>query len=204
MEDRDFHNLQLQSSLIPLTSECTEAKRSVFMAMEDTLRFRVIAWWASGRTGLAKSSSAPNAIHFTAAPAFGGLEGRWTPEDLLLGAVASSYTTTFRAVAENSKFEFTDLQVEVEAGITSGETGYNLGPLIIRANLMIQQEAEQDRAAKILQEAERLCLVGRALSAERKFESTVKVIEARTEKSLSASVMGSDAASDPKKSAIVL
>ena len=42
------------------------------------------------------------------------MDGRWTPEDLLLCAVASCYTTTFRAVAESSKFEYKDLQVEVD------------------------------------------------------------------------------------------
>src|SRR6266849_4842186 len=63
------------------------------MTMEGAQKYRVVAWWSSGRTGLAKSNSAPNAIHFTAPPEFGGLEGRWTPEDLLLSAVASCYTT---------------------------------------------------------------------------------------------------------------
>src|SRR5438445_9387091 len=82
--------------------------------MEGAQKYRVVAWWSSGRTGLAKSNSAPNAIHFTAPPEFGGLEGRWTPEDLLLSAVASCYTTTFRALAEYSKFEYADLEVEVE------------------------------------------------------------------------------------------
>ena len=61
--------------------------------------YRVAAWWTSGRTGLAKSDSAPNAIHFTAPAEFGGLEGRWTPEELLLAAVAGCYTTTVRAIA---------------------------------------------------------------------------------------------------------
>jgi len=42
--------------------------------------YRVSAWWTSGRTDIAKSDSAPNAIHFTAPKEFGGLEGRWTPE----------------------------------------------------------------------------------------------------------------------------
>ena len=109
--------------------------------MEEAHRFRVVAWWASGRTGIAKSNSAPNAIHFTSPPAFGGLEGRWTPEDLLLCAIASCYTTTFRTLAEYSKFEYTDLQVEVEGAISKAEAGYGFGEVLIRADLMIPQEA---------------------------------------------------------------
>ena len=54
--------------------------------MENEHTYRVVAWWASGKTGLVKSDSAPNAIHFTTPPQFGGMEGRWSPEDLLLSA----------------------------------------------------------------------------------------------------------------------
>jgi organic hydroperoxide reductase OsmC/OhrA len=149
--------------------------------MEEAHRFRVVAWWASGRTGLAKSSSAPNAIHFTSPPAFGGLDGRWTPEDLLLCAVASCYTTTFRALAENSKFEYTDLQVEVESAIGKGDAGYSFGEVLIRANLMVPQEEDEARALKLLHKAKLLCLVSRALSVEQRFEPHVQVGGSRVE-----------------------
>jgi peroxiredoxin-like protein len=149
--------------------------------MEETHRFRVVAWWASGRTGIAKSSSAPNAIHFTSPPAFGGLEGRWTPEDLLLCAIASCYTTTFRALAENSKFEYTDLQVEVEGSIGKAETGYSFGEILIRANLIVPQDEDDARAVKLLHKAKGVCLVSRALSVPQRFEPHVQVGGARVE-----------------------
>ncbi len=149
--------------------------------MEEAHRFRVVAWWASGRTGIAKSNSAPNAIHFTAPPAFGGLEGRWTPEDLLLGAVASCYTTTFRALAENSKSEYTDLQVEVEGNISKADRGYGFGEILIRANLTIPPAADQALAVKLLHKAKALCLVSRALSIGQRFEPHLQVGEAQVE-----------------------
>ena len=85
--------------------------------MENEHNHHVVAWWTSGPTGIAKSDSAPNAIHFTAPPEFGGLEGRWTPEDLLMTALASCFTTTFHAAAGCSKFEYADLAVEAEATV---------------------------------------------------------------------------------------
>jgi len=147
--------------------------------MAEGHRFRVVAWWASGRTGIAKSSSAPNAIHFTSPPAFGGLEGRWTPEDLLLCAVASCYTTTFRTLAEYSKFEYTDLQVEADGVISKRATGYSFGEVSIHANLTISQEEERAQAIKLLNKAKELCLVSRALALEQRFEPTVQVGEPR-------------------------
>jgi peroxiredoxin-like protein len=151
--------------------------------MENQHRFRVVAWWAAGRTGIAKSSSALNAIHFTSPPAFGGVDGRWTPQDLLLCAVASCFTTTFSAVAEDSKFEYTDLQVEVEGAIVKTDAGYRFGEVCIRPNLIIPHEQEQERAhaLKLLQKAEGLCLVSHALSVAQRFEPRVQVSEPRAE-----------------------
>ncbi len=147
--------------------------------MAELHHFRVVAWWTSGRSGFAKSDSAPNAIHFAAPPAFGGLDGRWTPEDLLLCAVASCYTATFRALAENSKFKYTDLQVEANGTIVKVDVGYALSDVFIRAILIISEEQEEERAMKLLQKTQELCLVSRALSVEPKFETCVQVVAAR-------------------------
>src|ERR1019366_4016074 len=138
---------ELLKVLCPLTLKCQN--KECDNTMEELHRFRVVAWWASGRTGIAKSSSAPNAIHFTSPPAFGGLEGRWTPEDLLLCALASCYTTTFQTLAEYSKFEYTDLQVEADGVISKGATGYSFGEVSIHANLTISQEEERAQAIKL-------------------------------------------------------
>jgi peroxiredoxin-like protein len=147
--------------------------------MADEHRFRVVAWWSSGRTGIAKSSFAPNAIHFTAPPAFGGVEGRWTPQDLLLAAVASCFTTTFRTVAENSKFDYIDLQVEVDGVIGKTDAGYRFSEILIRAHLIIPRVRERTHALKLLQKAEGMCMVSHALSVEQRFEPSVQVGEMR-------------------------
>ena len=154
------------------------------MTMEGAQKYRVVAWWSSGRTGLAKSNSAPNAIHFTAPPEFGGLEGRWTPEDLLLSAVASCYTTTFHTLANYSKLEYADLEVEVEGMILKTDSGYSFSEIAIRPSLTISSDEEQTRALRILQKAKTMCLVSRALSVEQKFEPRVQAGEPRVECSL--------------------
>src|SRR6266567_6017286 len=132
--------------------------------MESAQKYRVVAWWSSGRTGLAKSNSAPNAIHFTAPPQFGGLDGRWTPEDLMLAAVASCYTTTFRALAERSKFEYADLEVGAQGTVHKADSGYHFSEIAIHSNLTLWSEEGRERALVLLRKAEALCLVSRALS----------------------------------------
>jgi organic hydroperoxide reductase OsmC/OhrA len=149
--------------------------------MESAQRYRVVAWWSSGKTGLAKSDSAPNAIHFTAPPEFGGLEGRWTPEDLLLCAIASCYTTTFRALAEYSKFEYSDLGVAVEATIRKVDSGYAFSEIAIRPRLTISNGQEEARALRLLQKAKAVCLVSRAVSVQQTLEPQVQLGMARVE-----------------------
>ncbi|MGA7169743.1 MAG: OsmC family protein [Candidatus Sulfotelmatobacter sp.] len=143
--------------------------------VEQAEQFRVLAWWSSGRSGIAQSDSAPNTIHFASPPAFGGMDGRWTPEDLLLGAIASSYTTTFRTLAENAKFEHTDFQVEIEGVVKNAPTGYSFTEIAIRAHLVIPDETERSRALKLLNTAKNLCLVSRALAVQQVFEPVVAV-----------------------------
>lgn len=142
--------------------------------MENEHTYRVIAWWNAGKTGLAKSDSAPNAIHFAAPPQFGGLEGRWSPEELLLCAVAGCFTTTFRALADYSKFEYTDLEVEVEGMIRRAQSGYEFAEIVIRPTLTISNLAEQPRADRLLEKAKRLCLVSRAIAIAQTLEPRVR------------------------------
>ena len=142
--------------------------------MENEHTYRVLAWWNSGKTGLAKSDSSPQAIHFAAPPQFGGLQGRWSPEDLMLSAVAGCFTTTFRALADYSRFKYTDLEVEVEGTVRKAPSGYEFCQVLIRPILTIQDTQEQGQAALLLEKAKRLCLVSRALIVPQAFDPHIR------------------------------
>ena len=146
--------------------------------MDTIHKYRTLAWWTSGQTGLTKSDSAPHAIHFSAPPEFGGMEGRWTPEDLLLAAIASCFTTTFRAIAGDSKFEYIDLQVEVEGTVSKADSGYNFSKIILRPTLTIHDEENRDRALILLQKTKAACLVSKALATASALEPHVEIASA--------------------------
>ncbi|HZR66510.1 MAG TPA: OsmC family protein [Terriglobales bacterium] len=146
--------------------------------MEDEHAYRVVAWWNSGKTGLAKSDSAPSAIHFAAPPQFGGLDGRWSPEDLLLSAIAGCFTTTFRVLADYSAFDYTDLEVEVEGVVRKANSGYEFSEIFIRPKLTILDPAELSAATRLLQKTKRLCLVSRALAVDQVFQPQVRAPKA--------------------------
>ncbi|MGA7859106.1 MAG: OsmC family protein [Terracidiphilus sp.] len=146
--------------------------------MNEEHAYRVAAWWTSGRTGLAKSDSAPNAIHFTAPAEFGGLEGRWTPEELLLAAVASCYTTTLRAIAATAQVHFTDLQVEAHGTVRKVDSRWSFCEIAVCPTLKIASEEGRERALDLLKRAEELCLVSRAIGANLKFEPRLEIATA--------------------------
>jgi organic hydroperoxide reductase OsmC/OhrA len=145
------------------------------MTQEGMHSYRVTAWWTSGRTGLAKSETAPNAIHFTAPAQFGGVEGRWTPEELLLVAVAGCFTTTLRSIASSTNFDYADLEVEACASLRKMGSGYNFSEIVIRPILRIPNEAERGLALDLLKKAHRICLVSRALAIPMRFEPQLEV-----------------------------
>lgn len=142
--------------------------------------YRVTAWWTSGRTGIAKSDSAPNAIHFTAPKNFGGLEGRWTPEELLLASIAACYTTTLRSIASSAHTDFTDLEVEASGTIQKIDSGYAFTQIVIRPILKITDINQRARTLDLLKKAQRMCLISRALDAPVRFEPQMEVIESAT------------------------
>lgn len=100
---------------------------------------------------------------------------------MLLSALASCYTTTFRVLADYSKLEYADLEVEVEGVIRKTDSGYSFSEIVIRPNLTVSSDGEQTRALRLLQKAKTACLVSRALAVEQKFEPRVQAREPRIE-----------------------
>jgi organic hydroperoxide reductase OsmC/OhrA len=137
--------------------------------------YRISAWWTSGRTGLAKCESAPNAIHFSEAEEMGGLPGRWTPEQLLLCALAGSFTTTFHDVARAQKFEYTDLEVEIDGSVQRTRTaGCNLTEILIRPRLTVPSEEQREAGLALLRKTKSLCIIGRAITVPQILEPWVE------------------------------
>ncbi len=143
------------------------------MAAEYT--YRVSAWWTSGRTGLAKCESSPNTIHFSEAAELGGLEGRWTPEQLLLCALASCFTTTFHELARSAKFAYTDLEVEVEGSVRHvRNAGCNFEEILIRPRLIVDCEEQFEAGLALLRRAKLGCMISRAITIPQTLEPCVE------------------------------
>lgn len=141
----------------------------------DDNKYKVSAWWTSGKGGIARSAQVPTVIHFTAPVSFGGDPGRWTPEELMLAALASCFTTTFQAIATYSKLAYTDLEVSVHGEIEKTASGFQFTTIGIKPRLTIGDESLRALAERVLQKSEALCLVSRAILTPKSFEAEVMV-----------------------------
>jgi len=110
----------------------------------------------------------------TAPPAeFDGPGDRWSPETLLCAAVADCFVLSFRAVARASKLEWTSLDARVEGKLDRVDGRTFFTEFVVHATLQVAAGTDRDRATRLMEKAEHVCLVSNSLVAQRRLESTV-------------------------------
>lgn len=101
---------------------------------------------------------------------FGGPGGRWSPETLLTAALVDCFVLSFRAVASASRFEWSALECRAEGTLDRIERVTQFTAFKILARLRVPAGADQDRARKLLEKAEQVCLISSSLKASKHLE----------------------------------
>jgi organic hydroperoxide reductase OsmC/OhrA len=102
----------------------------------------------------------------TAAPAeFGGPGDRWSPETMLVGAVANCFTITFRGVARASKLPWTALRCEVTGTLDRVDRVTQFTSFNLSAQLCVPAGTDGALAQRSIEKAERACLIANSLKA---------------------------------------
>ena len=143
--------------------------------VESTYLYRTSAIWTMRRRGIVSAEDVPRTINFASPPEFQGEPGLWTPEHLLVASVATCFLATFRAIAENSKLQVARLEVEAEGLLEKQEGGFRFTQILVRPRLTIAEAADEERAQRMLEKAERACLITRSLSSHVELQATVEV-----------------------------
>jgi peroxiredoxin-like protein len=143
--------------------------------MAAEYRFETIVRSAGGRRGIAQGDAAAPRIAFGPPPEFQGEAGAWTPEHFFLAAIASCFLVTFAGIAESSRFVYVGIELSAEGIIQKTEGGLQFTEVILRPTLTIAREEERERALRLLEKAERSCLVSRSVQSAVRMESLVQV-----------------------------
>lgn len=97
---------------------------------------------------------------------FGGPGTLWSPETLLVAAVADCYVLSFRAIAEASRYKWLDLRCTADATLDREGNTTRFTRVHITPQLTIPAGASESRAMRLLEKAKENCLVTNSLSAE--------------------------------------
>ena len=109
-----------------------------------------------------------------AAPAHGGPGDAWSPGALLVAAAADCFSLSFRIGAAASRLGFRRLDCSAQGTIDSAPGGARLTALRIRADLELDPGVRVARAERLLQKAERNCLITNSLRAPVELELRVR------------------------------
>ena len=121
---------------------------------------------------LLSSRGAPD-LSTTPPPEFGGPEGHWSPETMLVGAVANCYIFTFKAIARASKLEWSKLTCDVEGVLAKEDSGMRFTEMVVRPKLWLADGARESIAERVMEKAEEHCLVSNSLNATVKLEAQI-------------------------------
>ncbi|MEM9315676.1 MAG: OsmC family protein [Pseudomonadota bacterium] len=121
--------------------------------------------------------TAPGLSEIVSAPPaeFGGPGDKWSPETLLVGAVADCFILTFRAVAQASKLEWVHLECHVTGTLDRIERAMRFTGINVEATLEVPAGTDIEKAKKLLQKAEQGCLITNSLIAESSLQAAVQV-----------------------------
>jgi peroxiredoxin-like protein len=129
---------------------------------------------SGGPTDYATVSVSGLADLTVAAPAeWGGPGDSWTPEHLLIAAVESCFLLTLRAVARASKVEFTSLKVFVTGTVDRKDGITRFTDVVLRPVMTIPPGTDRERALRVMEKAEKSCLITASLSTPVRLEAEV-------------------------------
>lgn len=127
-----------------------------------------------GETVVLNSEGCPT-LTTTPPPQFGGPEGHWSPESLLVAAVADCFILSFKAIARPSRLEFVSLACTANGTLDKTDSGLQFTAFQIEAKLVLPEGGNKEKAEKLLHKAEQNCLITHSLKAPSQLTATVTV-----------------------------
>jgi organic hydroperoxide reductase OsmC/OhrA len=130
--------------------------------------------WIAGRRTIAAVPGKDD-LEVATPPEFkGGVEGVWSPEDLLVGSVASCFAVTFVAVAERRSVPLRGLEVGASGRVTQRNDGrFGFSEVVLEVAISTEPGFERE-AAEAAEAAERGCLVAVSLDFPVRLELDVR------------------------------
>jgi len=96
-------------------------------------------------------------------PEFDGPGNLWSPETLTVAAVADCLVLTFRAIANASKQTWTSLVCDAKGTVERSDGVIRFTAVQLHVRLVLPAGADAEKASRLLEKAEKACLVSNSL-----------------------------------------
>ena len=97
---------------------------------------------------------------------FGGSGSEWSPEALLVAAVADCYILTFKALATTSKLEWRTLRCETRGRLERIDRVTRFTEFDLDVELQLAEGANESMAERLMAKAKEVCLITNSLTAQ--------------------------------------
>jgi peroxiredoxin-like protein len=132
--------------------------------------------WDAERKGIMTSEALPTKIEVATPPEFPkGMQGIWSPEHLFVAAINSCLMTTFLAIAENSNLKYKSFQSKAVGKLELVDGKYLMSEVTLLPNVVINAEADRERALKVLQKSEAACLISNSVKSKIVMQPQIEV-----------------------------
>jgi uncharacterized OsmC-like protein len=100
-------------------------------------------------------------------PEFDGPGDKWSPETMLVAAVANCFILTFRAVARGSQFDWNSVVCEVTGVLDRVDRVTQFTEFYIDISLRVPSGTDEHKAHRLAEKSEQVCLVTNSLTGRK-------------------------------------
>ena len=143
--------------------------------MQDFPHHYAVSAAAEAGSNIRLESNGLESIESAGPAEFGGPGDLWSPETLLVASVADCFILSFRAIARASRMEWISLKCDVVGDLEKIERVTQFTRFQLRVSLEVPEGTRETKAHKLLEKAEKSCLITNSLKAPSHLEAEVLV-----------------------------
>ena len=134
--------------------------------MDDKHFYNTNVEWKAGRQGELSLKGFPT-ITVATPPEFPqGVPNTWSPEHLFVASANICLMTTFLAIAENSNLKFSSYSAGGSGKMERVDGKFVISEIELKPKIVISEEKDKDKALRIIEKAERGCLISRSMNTK--------------------------------------
>lgn len=132
----------------------------------DAHTYKIAVDWVRDRIGTLSSETMETTIAISAPPEFKGKAGKWSPEHLFVAAIGSCFMTTFLAVAEKARLEFSKFSCSAVGFLEIEDNKWRVSKVALHPTLCVSSSKMMPVATNILRITEHSCIISRSVTAQ--------------------------------------